>query len=223
MVIDLKINERIIVEEYLNNWFTYDELAQYLCISVEIIDNILNNEELICNIYKSKNKKKKIDLHKYFIDLYNSNPSYEKEELTDKEKNILLIADYIIQNKSSIRITANQFNIGKTTLFDWLNENLPYISINKYRQVFLILMENKTTGIYSTAIQKQVLMCYDLLLSGYSSSQIQSSLNLSRNVVQRNLTNRLKMIDSKKYTQAKEILENNQMSNIRNNQFGHKK
>lgn len=223
MVIDLKIDEKVIIEEYLNNWFTYEELAQYLCISVKIIDNILNNEELIYNLYKSKNKKEKIDLHKYFIDLYSSNPSYEKEQLTDKEKNILMIADYIVQNKSSIRLTANQFDIGKTTLFDWLNEKLPYISINKYRQVFSILMENKTTGVYSTAIQKQVLNCYDLLLSGYSSLQIQSKLKLSRNIVQRNLTNRLKIIDLEKHKKAKEILENNQMNNIRNNQFGHKK
>ena len=42
------ITKECIIEEYLNNWFTYDELAEYLCIDKNkvVVKNIINKNKL---------------------------------------------------------------------------------------------------------------------------------------------------------------------------------
>lgn len=216
-----EISDNCIIEEYLNNWFTYEELAQYLCISVDRIKSVVENKDLISKLY-DVNKFYKISKHRLNIfNFYNN--ICGKEELTDIDKKVLEVAQYIIDNKCSVREAAMYFNIGKTTVHDYMNEKLPNISITLYKQVFDVFMNNKTFNTNNKVIINQVLSAYALLKEGYSSIEIQEKLGMSRNVLQRNLTTRLKKIDEDKYKEAVEILKQNQMAPLEEHAFKTKK
>lgn len=200
------ITKQCIIEEYLNNWFTYEELAEYLCIELsdvkEILDNYCKNDDIL----NRKVKKHKCHIDKYYQTLKTG----EEEPIISNERRITEIADYIISNKMSLRKTAQIFGLGKSTIFDYVHEKLPYISILRYKQVFDVLMANKSFSTNNVRVMRQVLQTYDYLVSGLSTQEIQECQHLSRNVVQRNLTTRLQKIDKEKYKIAKEILEENQ-------------
>lgn len=49
------------------------------------------------------------------------------------------VANYIVENKSTIRETAKQFNISKSTLHHDLQTKLPYINKRLYDEVQKIL------------------------------------------------------------------------------------
>lgn len=209
------ITKQCIIEEYLNNWFTYEELAEYLCIKESEVKYILED---YC---KNESKLyKKITKHKLHIDrYYQALESGEEPLITASDQKIVNVADYIISNKSSLRETAREFNLGKSTIFDYIHERLPDISIIRYKEVFDVLMANKSFSTNNVRVIQQVLQTYDYLVSGLSTHQIQNLQNLSRNVVQRNLTTRLPKIDKEKYNVAKNILNENQMTPLRENSF----
>ena len=210
-----------IIEEYLNNWFTYEELAQYLCITVDRVRSVLEDQELVSKLYGYK-KFLKIGEHTLNIRLYYSNPT-ESKEVSSLDRRVKEIAEFIVSTKSSVRETGINFAMGKTTVYDYMTEKLPRISISLYKQVFDVFMENKSFGINNKDIINQVLTCYELLKAGYSSIDIQNKLGLGRNVVQRNLTTRLKQIDEEKYKEAEEILKRNQMAALEEHSFKPKK
>ena len=199
------ITDECIIEEFLNNWFTYDELAQYLCIDVIRVNNVLNN---ITDFKLSK----KVDKHK---DLIKDYYSYNGEENTiDNYEEIVDIANYIIYSHTSIRETAKVFDIGKTTIYDRIHEKLPIINIVLYKEVFDVLMENKSFNTNNKQVIEQVLNCYYLLKNGLSSQEICDKLGIGRNVLQRNLTTRLRKIDALKADEANEILKEYQLQGI---------
>ena len=215
-----EITDNCIVEEYLNNWFTYEELAQYLCISVDRIKSVIENKDLISKIY-DVNKFYKISKHRLNIFKFYNNIS-GKEELTDIDKKVIEIAEYVIENRCSVRDAAVHFNIGKTTVYDYMNKKLPEISIALYKQVFDILMENKSFNTDNKIIINQVLSSYALLKEGYSSIEIQKKLGISRNVLQRNFTTRLRKIDEEKYIEVAQILKQNKMKTLEEHAFKQK-
>lgn len=209
------ITKQCIIEEYLNNWFTYEELAQYLCIDLAYVEDILDN---YCKNDSTLNEK--VAEHKFHIDrYYYVLENGEEDYVTDSDKRIIGIADYIIANKASLRGTAKQFGLGKSTIFDYVHEKLPKVSIIRYKKVFDVLMANKSFSTNNVRVVRQVLQTYDYLVSGLSTQEIQECQHLSRNVVQRNLTTRLPKIDKEKYEIAKGILEENQKSPLRENSF----
>lgn len=210
-----------IIEEYLNNWFTYEELAQYLCITVDKVKSVLDNQQVVSALYSS-NKFFKIQKHKLNIWTYYNNKT-EPKEITTLDKKVKAIAEFIVSTRSSIRETGVKFGIGKTTVHDYMTEKLPDISITLYKQVFDVLMENKSFGVNNKQIIQQVLTCYELLKEGNSSIEIQNELGISRNVLQRNLTTRLKQIDQLKYEEALEILNQHQMAPLKEHAFKSKK
>lgn len=216
-----EITDNCIIEEYLNNWFTYEELSQYLCITKDRIKNVLENKNLVSSLYDVK-KFYKISKHRLNIYRFYDNYVLDKE-FTDLDKKIIEIAQYIIENKCSVRATASYFNIGKTTVHDYMNEKLPEISITLYKQVFDVFVENKSFNINNKTIINQVLSAYVLLKEGYSSVEIQKKLGISRNVLQRNLTTRLKKVDEKKYTEAIQILKQYKMKPLEEYSFRAKK
>ena len=212
-----EITDKYIIEEYLNNWFTYEELAQYLCVSLDRVISVLENKDLVTNLYDLK-KYENILTHKRNINNYYINKE-NKKELSDIDRKVLEISKHIIENKSSIRKTAIIFNLGKTTIYDYINEKLPNISITLYKQVFDILMENKSFDTNNKNITNQVLLCYKLLKEGFSSVEIQNKLGISRNVLQRNLTYRLRKIDEEKYLEVQSILVANQIMPLQEHSF----
>lgn len=209
------ITKQCIIEEYLNNWFTYEELAQYLCIDLTEVENVL---DCYCNNDSVLNKK--VSKHRWCIDKYYQVLENGGEDCpTNSDKRIVGIADYIIENKASLRATGKEFGLGKSTIFDYVHEKLPEESIIHYKKVFDVLMANKSFSTNNVRVVRQVLQTYDYLVSGLSTQEIQECQHLSRNVVQRNLTTRLSKIDKRKYEIAKGILEENQKSPLRENYF----
>lgn len=217
---DYEITDICIIEEYLSNWFTYEELSQYLCISINRVSEVLDNNKRIIEQYGMK-KFENIRKHKsYIYRFYNDNK--EKKDLTNQDKFILEIADDIIDNKLSIRKVALKYNRGKTTIFDYIHELLPSISIEKYKKVFEVLMENKSFSTNNKKVVEQVLNCYNDLIFGLSSKEICQKQNIGRNVLQRNLDTRLKKIDLEKYKIAKKILKENQYTPLEEHAFKRK-
>ena len=213
------ITDNCIIEEYLSNWFTYEELAKYLCISYERVEHLLNNSKKIINEYGLQ-KLDKILTHKSYI--YRESIGEKEKLLTSDDIKIIDIANYIIDNNASIRDAAKKFNIGKTTVFDYINEKLPNISIKKYKEVFLTLMAHKSFSTNNKAVIEQVLRCYILLNEGFSSKEICERLNIGRNILQRNLTTRLEKIDKEKFEYAKGILKENKFEPLSEHYFKHK-
>lgn len=212
-----EVTDNWIIEEFLNNWFTYEELAQYLCITVDKVKSVLEDKELVTKLY-GDNKFEKIIQHRLNIKLYYTNPT-EAKELTALDIKIKTIAEFIVATKSSVREAGTNFSLGKTTVYDYMTEKLPQISIALYKQVFEVFMENKSFGVNNREIIQQVLACYELLKAGNSSTEIQNQLGIGRNVLQRNLTTRLKQIDKEKYNNAIEILRRNQIEPLEEHSF----
>jgi len=212
-----EITDEIIIEEYLNNWFTYEELGQYLCIEPSEVKRVLENKDLITHKY-TDTKYDKIQNHTEHINKY-YNDNKDKEILNEEEKKVICIANYIIINNASLRDTATHFSCGKSTVYDYINEKLPDISINKYKQVFDVLMSNKSFSINNKKIIEQVLTIYELLMSGVSCEEICKILSLSRSVVQRDLTTRLRKIDKEKALFAEYKLIQNQYTPLEENSF----
>lgn len=58
-------------------------------------------------------------------------------------KRVILLADYIIENKATVRATAKKFGISKSTVHKDVAERLKYYNLSLYRQVKEILATNK--------------------------------------------------------------------------------
>lgn len=207
------ITDECILNEYLNNWFTYEELATYLCISTEDVKKTLETAGR-----NDSKLRKKIDEHAQYIRKY----ELEKDMpiYIERENQIYAdVAEYMIVHQSSLRKTAEEFHLGKSTIFDYVHEKLPKVSIVLYKQVFDVLTQNKSFSTNNKKVIEQVLDSYQLLMEGKTSAEIAEAQGVGRNVVQRNLTGRLKAIDSKKYLLAQERLMENQDRALENNRF----
>lgn len=58
-------------------------------------------------------------------------------------KRVILLADYIIENKATVRAAAKKFGISKSTVHKDVAERLKYYNLSLYRQVKEILTTNK--------------------------------------------------------------------------------
>ena len=208
------ITKECIIEEYLNNWFTYDELAEYLCIDKNKVVEVLDNYCTLDNKLNSKVSENRDNIKKYYDTLDDNLP------LVTKDNELYIdIANHIIENKSSVRETAKSFGIGKTTVHDYIQKKLPNISIKHYKAVFDVLMENKSFSTNNKKVIEQVLTSYNYLAVGNTIEEIGKIQGLSWNVVQRNLTTRLSKIDKEKYKIAKEVLSETKLQPLKENSF----
>ena len=154
---DLSVVRKCIIEEYLSNWFTYEELAEYLCLDYALI-----KETLDVYVEYDKALASKVHRHKsHIVDYINAELVGRREFVTDENYVYVDIANYIIRNKASLRDTAAYFHMGKTTVFDYIHEKLPSLSIRLYKQVFDVLMENKSFAADKKEIIEQVLLTYE--------------------------------------------------------------
>ena len=199
------ITNEIIINEFLSNFFEDEELAEYLCIDVSKV------EEALANITDEKIKTK-VAAHRKLIILYSMTVKDNKKDINKRRCQEREIGLYIVNNHCSIRKCAEHFNIGKSTVFDYIHEQLPITDIVLYKEVFDVLMENKSFSTDSVAVRKQVLDCYDLLRKGHTIKEISEKLGLGWNTVERNLNKRLKKIDEGKYELAKMLLKQNKLS-----------
>ena len=51
-------------------------------------------------------------------------------------------ATYMLQNKTTIRKTANHFNLAKSTLHSDIHKYLPYIDAKLYKKICVLLDKN---------------------------------------------------------------------------------
>ena len=59
------------------------------------------------------------------------------------EERVLLLANYIIETKCTVRTAAKQFNISKSTVHKDVTERLEEISLGLFEEVRIILDDNK--------------------------------------------------------------------------------
>ena len=59
------------------------------------------------------------------------------------EERACALADYIIENRATVRAAAKKFGVSKSTVHKDLQDRLPGINQSLYRQVKLVLDENK--------------------------------------------------------------------------------
>ena len=208
------ITKSCIIEEYLNNFFTYEELAQYLCIDIDVVKYVL---DVYCKLDGTLNKK--VSNHRNNIKKYYETLNDDIPYITGDDIKYIKIANYIIENNASIRNTAKEFGLGKTTVHEYIHNKLPDISIKHYKKVFDVLMKNKSFSTDSKQVINQVLTSYNYLVTGYTIAEIAKMQNLSWYVVQRNLEGRLMKIDKKKYNIAKEIFKKHQSEALEENKF----
>ena len=60
------ITKNCIIEEYLNNWFTYDELAEYLCIDKKEVIDVLDHYCTLDDKLNKKVTKHRRNIQKYY-------------------------------------------------------------------------------------------------------------------------------------------------------------
>ena len=63
---------------------------------------------------------------------------------TNLEERACDLADYIIENRATVRAAAKKFGISKSTVHKDLTERLEHYNLNLYRQVKSILEQNKS-------------------------------------------------------------------------------
>ena len=59
------------------------------------------------------------------------------------EERACALADYIIENRATVRAAAKKFGVSKSTVHKDLQDRLPGINQSLYRQVKVVLDENK--------------------------------------------------------------------------------
>ena len=59
------------------------------------------------------------------------------------EERACALADYIIENRATVRAAAKQFGVSKSTVHKDLQDRLPTLNRSLYRQVKEVLDENK--------------------------------------------------------------------------------
>ena len=66
-------------------------------------------------------------------------------ELTfdDKKERSEILGEYIIEKKSTVRATAKNFGISKSTVHKDITEKLPHINSSLYKEVKKVLETNK--------------------------------------------------------------------------------
>lgn len=60
----------------------------------------------------------------------------------DYHERVLCLAEYILQNKTTIRATAKEFNIPKSTVHHDLSVKLKYLNYSLYQEVKTLLINN---------------------------------------------------------------------------------
>ena len=160
---------------------------------------------------------------------------FMKEEEIIREKTIK-IADYIIDNNSSLRKATMYFNslvekkeqISHVTVSHYMNEKLKEFDLKRYNKVQEIINKNNSHNIDNDQVRKRVLttsflLVYDkLTIEEIVDKLTQLKIETSYFIAYRDLTVRLKKIaekeDSKEfsllYDEVKCLLEKHRLDNL---------
>ena len=136
----------------------------------------------------------------------------------ERNRRIELVGSYIIETGSSIRDTVEFFNenffkISIPTVVDYRNLYLkrhPQFKVEMQK----IINQNKPETIESEEVKNRVLKIAELIISGFTISEIQNKFNASYWTIYRDIE-RLKKLDEALYNEAKKIINERVKENIR--------
>ena len=142
---------------------------------------------------------------------------------------IIAIADYVIENKASTRSTAKYFTdkgikISNNTVFSLLNGEILKISApKKFEKVQEILNSNLSRRTFTDEnVLIRMSKAFNLLLQGYTVSQIAKELDTTEMVVYRDLTSRLEKLEDKELMKlVSDELKKHKMDNLKHGNKKH--
>lgn len=139
-------------------------------------------------------------------------------KFTDEERDklILEIADFIIDNNSSTRKAAENFGISNYSVSDYMNKRLQQINFEKYKLVKIVLDGNKPKTIADPSVRKRILEEAKLINSGMTATEVAQYFGISVDVIHDDLTTRLSKIDAELATTIAVILNANSLNNLEN-------
>lgn len=123
---------------------------------------------------------------------------------------ILAIADFIIEYNASYKEAAIKFQMGKSTIAEYMKYKLPFISLEKSKKVNEVVAKHLSQKLITAEMKERVVFEYGLLKRGYNLTQIAYLTNNSYSSTQRDLSARLSMISEDRKNEVESILENNQ-------------
>lgn len=124
------------------------------------------------------------------------NVSHNSEE-------VMAVADYIIETKSSIEKTSIILNIQREEIVDYIEDELPKLSPEKYEQVRQIVYDKQDL---SSEIIDRVNLEYLLFKRGYTIEQVSYLINNNVNITKYDLCNELFNINEEKANDVQMIL-----------------
>lgn len=146
-------------------------------------------------------------------------------KFTEEERNkkVIKIANYIIENNSSTRKAAEQFGISNATVSVWMNYLLKNLNHKMFLNVQEVLNKNKPKTIEDIKVKKRVLEAAKLIAQKYTVLEIANKLGVSVNVINEDLQTRLPRISKALYEEVRIELKKHSMSNLKNIVFNEEK
>ncbi len=143
----------------------------------------------------------------------------------EKKKRILLVADYVIENKASTRLTSkyisdNHFPISNVTVHTWLQKNLIKLDPVRYQKVSDILKFNTPASVEDAATKSRVFAAAKCILLDYTVDETARELSSTRDTIYDDLTTRLPKLDKKIADDVKKKLQEHKLTNLTQYNYG---
>ncbi len=143
----------------------------------------------------------------------------------EKKKRILLVADYVIENKASTRLTSkfisdNYFPISNVTVHTWLQKNLIRLDPVRYQKVSDILKFNTPASVEDAATKSRVFAAAKCILLDYTVDETARELESTRDTIYDDLTSRLPKLDKKIADDVKKKLQEHKLTNLTQYNYG---
>lgn len=134
------------------------------------------------------------------------------------------VADYVILNNASTRETAKYFTdkgikMSNYTVSNFLNSKILKIyAPEKFEKVQKILNDKLSSKVFNDSdVLVRVQKAVELLLQGYTVSQIALELNSTEDIIYDDLTSRLKRFESEEIVNlVSDELQKHRMNNLKN-------
>lgn len=143
----------------------------------------------------------------------------------EKKKRILLVADYVIENKASTRLTSkfisnNYFPISNVTVHTWLQKNLIKLDPVRYQKVSEILKFNTPASVEDATTKSRVFSAAKCILLDYTVDETARELESTRDTIYDDLTSRLPKLDKKIADDVKKKLQEHKLTNLTQYNYG---
>ncbi len=174
-------------------------------------------------IYYAINK----ELKRKFPKIYDKIQEMINEKISQTLKTDNYFNDYDDDSLKLIEAATIDYGLSTRKMVRLMHLNISVASINYKRKKLANYSKNKETikkviytntpdSIEKTEIKQRVLLSCKLFKEGFSINEISKKLDVSYDVIYRDLTRRLEKISPKDSQEIKEILKQNKLSNLKN-------